>query len=525
MKHWRLLIFLAVIACTFSCKVSHNSDPLVFVGKSQYFGPINNSCNIIPYYIRPSQLASFTLEDAADSSFVIFASGFPRLMFQPVTLRSKAHIVIEMVISEIPLQDDYEEDNDSTLSNNKYNAVTAIKRLLDGSYVIQVKGDFAWTKKQMTRAIAYQIGMALGLRSSDLSTDIMYPYIYRNEDQLQELSENDISNLAEIYDTPCSQANRWLVRRSELKESYNPQNKYSIPVTFSLPNNDTLYLLWPNPAKDDYLFKKIVFDKDNPQKDTWKEGKNLSIAVNRFEEIRNPAGVFAFTTNNRAFIGSGQRFTNTPEFYEYQPKTGSFIKMNTSLPMNESVLSIGIGTLNRGYVLSINELNPTRSFIGVFNTGSTNRWEATISPPEPLYTASTIFATPDNRICIYNGYAAYFLNINNQWSKISYNTNDLNVFKEPRNLIEGANELSLKAFSIGTSTFLLRDNFGVKRNILGAGVDAEVLQEELWLFSSDFSRFQNKASLDAQGLIQCAIGHKGKGYVFTSLGRIYEYTP
>lgn len=525
MKRWNLLNFLLVIVCAFSCKESHNSDPLIFVGKSEYFDPIDNSCNIIPYYIRPSQLASFTLEDAADSSFIIFASGFPRLMFQPVTLRSKAHVVIEMVINEKPLQDNFETGHDSTLSNNKYNAVTAIKKQLDGSYVIQVKGDFIWTKKQMIRAIAYQIGMALGLRSSDKTTDITYPYIYRNETQLQELSENDMLNLTQIYNTPCAQTNRWLVRRSELEESYNPQNKYSVPVTFSLPNNDTLYVLWPNLAKDNYHFRKIVFDKENPQKDIWKDGGSLAIAVNKFEEIRNPAGIFAFSTGNRAFVGSGQRFTNTPEFYEYQPTTGSFIKMNTTLPMNESVLSIGIGTLSRGYVLSVNELNPSRSFIGVFNPALTNGWQSVISPPEPLYTASTIFATPDNRICIYNGYAAYFLNINNQWSKISYNTADLNVFKEPRNLIEGANELSLKAFSIGNSTFLLRDNFGVKRNILGAGIDAEVLQEELWLFSTDFRRFQNKASLDAQGLVLSAIGHKGKGYVFTSLGRVYEYTP
>lgn len=524
----RFVILVLLLGQVLACKERNpEADPQIYIGAGEMgLQSFPNNCDIISYYVLPNKIGNVVLEEAADAAFSIWTKGFPRLMFQSIELSSKAKIRIEVKPYNIYTFGNA-DGGDSTITNYILQAKTTLEKTVDGAFVIYIDNTYSWTRDMLTRALSYQIGRVLGLFKSNIENDIMYPYMYanRNEDSRWKLSPNDIQQITNIYPKPCSANNRWVIRRSILPPFFNETNKYSVPVTFSLPESDTLYVLWPDRIQNEWKLHKILFDKQNPQKDSSYQEIPLKIQ-NISSETIQPAGIYAFTVGTRAFVGSSQWFTNPKQFFEYSSKTGTFTTLPISLSAKREVYSVALGgPNNKGYVLMVNQDNPNLSSIAIFDPNrSSNNWISNLTPPEPIYTATTIFPTTDNRVCLYNGFAAYFLNNANQWSKISFNITDPNQFKEPRNTIVGANELSLKMFTIGNRTFLLRDNYGVERNRLGAGVDNEVLPEDLWEVNQSF-QFTNRASLPAQGIVLAVIGHKGKGYVFTSKGRIYEYTP
>ncbi|TKT85265.1 hypothetical protein [Dyadobacter frigoris] len=526
---WKMLAFLPLVIWLSACKSSF-PDPVAYIGFDDGWEsvPIANNCDIIPYFSKPFKFRNFSLDEAVDSSFAIWTKGFPRLVFQSMELESKAVVKVE-VANPINFSFPTLNDGDSSLSDNLVQSITFLKRV-DGNYVILVNSDYPWTRALLIRAITFQIGRLLGVEKSEVENDAMYPKIYakKNENSDLELTSNDLKKINDLYSTSCG-FGRWVNRKSMLAPFFNDQNKYALPVTFSLPESDTLYLLWPNQSLNEWLFYKILVDNDNSQKDIWSKGVSLKVKISSFATSRQPAGIFAFTVGSRAFIGSGQWFTDPKEFFEYNVITGVFETRQVSLKVIREIYSIAIGgPNNKGYLLSVDQDNPALSSLAIMdpNRNAGDAWLGSVQVPEPIYTATTMFATNDNRICLFTGYAAYFLSNTNQWEKLTFNIADPDQFKEPRLTIVGANELSLKAFAVDSRTFLLRDNYGVEKNRLGAGIDSEVFPEDFWQIdlNSNF-KFLNRSSLPAQGLVLAAFGHKGRAYVLTSKGRLYSIVP
>ena len=523
------LITLLIISCNFdvpeASQIAYKgSDRLLRTEKLS-----TNGCEIIPYFAPQFNFDNFNLGEVVNECFnTVWTKNFPSLIFQQVELSSKAKIRIEITDTNNKNFKDSLDYFDHTIANMWLKPTTFVERTVDGNFVIYVNRGIPWTKGAMIKALSYQIGRIMGMQRSNLENDNMNHIMYfSKEDTAQnKLSENDIKELSRLYPKVCDISNRWTVRKSRLPAYFNETNKYSLPVTFSLPGNDTLYLLWPNKTSNDYKFHKIVFNTINPQLDFWGKEESLKIIGNISSEAIQPAGIYAFTVGNRAFIGSSQLFTNPKSFFEYTPKTGSFTARAISLNTNREVYSIGIGgPNNKGYVLNVNQDDALKSSISIFDPSNISNSWTSISVPEPFYTATTIFYTQENSLCFYNGFAAYFLNAQYQWSKFTFNTSDPNTFIEPRNIIVGANELSLKAFNIGNKTFLIRDNYGVDRNRIGAGVDNEVMNDELWEIDLPSFRFKSLASVPAQGIILSAFGHKGSGCILTSKGYLYSYSP
>lgn len=452
------------------------------------------------------------LRVSVDSSFLLWVKGFPTVTYQSVAATSMADIQIQFA----PVNTVFPPSPGpaQTLVPVTIPSVSVLQRRSDGRFLILLRSDYKWQTVELVRTLAFQIGRCLGVGVSTTASDIMYPYFSATQPTQPRLSSQDSLRARALYPVNC---NGWTVRRDAPQAPfYNPQNIYALPVAFSL-GTDTLYVLWPDAASRQYIFYKVLFAQ-NPADDRWLRMPG-TLSVRTFETIRQPVGIFAFSAAGRGYVGAGQLFAIQNDFWEYDPARGTFDTRLSLLQGGNRIYSGSFTIGNQAYVYNVSQFPNQSSLVWPFDpTQSGTGWLGPISiPPETIYTQTVGFATQDRRPCLYTGYAAYFLSSFTVQSSVVFDQSNPAEYKAPR---LWGNEQSFKTFTLGNSTYLIRDNFG---NPAGTSLS------DLWLlrFNQNFAdyKFDIRPGLPAEGRVLLAVGHKNRGYAFTSAGRVYEYTP
>ncbi len=467
---------------------------------------------VLSYSILPAGPLEEILRQAADSSVRIWGRHFPKITFQEVGSEENADLVLQMTSpanGAFPVA-----TRDDLLVTASVESQSLIIRRENGSFHVQIRQQGNRPLAGLTGIVAYLFGRALGLAPSDIPGDIMSRYM--TTDSHQALSGRDVERLNKLYPDAC---NGWRVRRkSPVPPYHNPENIYSLPVTFGLPDNDTLYVLWPRAQSAEWGFYKVLLS-ENPAEDVWTEADGPVIGSP--EMSRLPVGLFAVNTENNVYVAPGQKFASQSArtVLYYSPAAGKFLPAGVQFNPGNGIYTGGFSWGNKGLAFTIDQQSAYAAYLTLF--GAAPLQLSALPVPFELYTHAVGFLTSDEIPCLYIGHSAYFMTDGNHWSPLVFNHNDPQVFKEPRNT---GNEQSFKTWTIGKNAYLIRDNYGWPE-----ADDPGKTPVDLW--ELDFSvknasyRFIPRPTQRVEGKVLHAFSHRGTGFLFTSTGHFYQFVP
>lgn len=212
-KVFILIVLLFFYGCSEELEISSPTF-LISTQINEFSSQASSSCVFRYKLTNPfSQLDNDTQNKAISDAMNLWQKANKRLYFLQFSFEERCEILIKFTEPKNITEGKLLNDNGLI----RFPLVgQSISRKENGKYVIYLNNEYAWTQLSLTKAIAYHVGIMLGIATSKNQQSVMYPYKINEKNVLDKTDSIDVNRL---YPLACKEADfRFLPFTSKLND-------------------------------------------------------------------------------------------------------------------------------------------------------------------------------------------------------------------------------------------------------------------------------------------------------------------